>query len=87
MDTTLYIIIFKGVLSLFFVFASSIKIFGWQQDIYLIQIEMFKKFGISRQKMFRIGLVEFIGVLLLWVPGYLSFTGAFLLFSMEKTNS
>lgn len=79
MDTALFIIIVKGVLTLFFVFASSIKLLGWQKDIYLIQLEMFKKFGISRQQMFLIGLVELSGVLLLWLPGYLGLTGAFLL--------
>jgi len=69
----------KGVLTLFFLFASSIKILGWQKDIFLIQLEMFKKFGINRQQMLLIGLVEFTGVLLLWLPGYIGLAGAFLL--------
>ena len=79
MDNSLILNIIKGVLTFFFLFASSIKIFGWQKDIFLIQLEMFKKFGISRQQMFLIGLVELTGVLLLWLPGYIGFAGAFLL--------
>ena len=44
-----------------------------------LQLEMFKKFGISRQQIFLIGLVELSGTLLLWLPEYMGFTGAFLL--------
>ena len=79
MDNSLILNSVKGVLTFFFLFASSIKIFGWQKDIFLIQLEMFKKFGISRQQMLFIGLLELTGVLLLWLPGYIGFAGAFLL--------
>ena len=79
MDNLLILNIIKGVLTLFFVLASSIKILGWQKEIFRLQLEMFNKFGINRQQVLLIGLVELIGALLLWLPGYMGIAGALLL--------
>jgi len=43
------ITLFVGLLSAFFLFASSIKILGWQQFIFKTQLAMFIKYGLNRQ--------------------------------------
>lgn len=58
-----------GLLSLFFVFASSIKLFGWQKTIFETQLAFFKKYGLNRAVMALVGLAEFAGAVLLWLPG------------------
>lgn len=46
------------LLALFFTFASSIKILGWQKFIFETQLTFFKKYGLTRIHMFLIGLIE-----------------------------
>lgn len=55
-----------GLLSAFFLFASSIKIFGWHDKIFHIQLEMFKSYGLNRIIMWLIGVVELFGALAIW---------------------
>lgn len=54
------------VLSLFFLFASSIKILGWQQKIFQLQLAMFIKYGLNRQLMALVGFIEFFGAVAIW---------------------
>ena len=69
-----------GVLTAFFIFASSIKIFGWQKLIFETQLKFFIKYGLNRTLMALVGCVELFGAIALWLPGYLSITGALALF-------
>ena len=50
-----------ALLSAFFLFASSIKIFGWQKFIFETQLGMFIKYGLNRQIMALVGGVELFG--------------------------
>lgn len=54
------------VLSLFFLFASSIKITGWQHKIFEIQLAMFVKYGLNRQVMALVGFAELFGAVTIW---------------------
>lgn len=47
------------LLAAFFLFASSIKLIGWQKFIFKTQLGFFKKYGLNRQMMFAIGVIEF----------------------------
>ena len=71
---TLQIIIIV-LLSLFFLFASSIKILGWQKAIFELQLAMFIKYGLNRQIMALTGFIELFGALAIWLQG--SWLGAF----------
>ncbi|UWQ05164.1 DoxX family protein [Aliiroseovarius crassostreae] len=57
------------LLSAFFLFASSIKIFGWQKKIFEIQLEMFKSYGLNRAIMMLVGGVELFGAVAIWFQG------------------
>lgn len=52
-------------LALFFTFASSIKILGWQKFIFTTQLAFFKKYGLNRAQMLLVGVVELIAAILL----------------------
>jgi hypothetical protein len=54
------------LLSAFFLFASSIKILGWQKMIFETQVAMFVKYGLNRQIMALVGLVELFGAVAIW---------------------
>jgi len=58
-----------GLLSAFFLFASSIKIFGWQKFIFETQRVMFVKYGLNRQIMALVGFVELFGATTIWFQG------------------
>ncbi len=58
--------IITGVLSAFFLFASSIKIFGWQETIFRVQLEMFESYGLNRTIMRLVGVVELFGAVAIW---------------------
>ncbi|TCL01370.1 DoxX-like protein [Shimia isoporae] len=62
-------LIIVGLLSAFFLFASSIKIFGWQQKIFEIQLEMFHTYGLNRAIMRIVGLAELFGAAAIWFQG------------------
>lgn len=53
------------LLALFFALASSIKLVGWQKFVFETQLGFFKKYGLNRQIMFLVGVVEAGSVLLL----------------------
>ncbi|WP_109313319.1 DoxX family protein [Ruegeria sp. AU67] len=55
-----------GLLSAFFLFASSIKIFGWQKKVFEIQLGMFESYGLNRQIMFIVGCGELFGAIAIW---------------------
>ena len=55
------------LLSALFLFASSIKIWGWQKFIFETQFGMFQKYGLNRKTMFLVGLVELFGALAIWM--------------------
>lgn len=55
-----------ALLSAFFLFASSIKILGWQKFIFETQLEMFIKYGLNRQIMRLVGTVELFGAIAIW---------------------
>ncbi|MGR5091915.1 DoxX family protein [Vibrio maritimus] len=47
----------------FFLFASSIKIFGWVKPIFEPQLTFFHKYGLNRTAMFLVGIIELGGAL------------------------
>jgi hypothetical protein len=55
-----------AILSAFFLFASSIKVLGWQKMIFETQVAMFVKYGLNRQIMALVGLVELFGAVAIW---------------------
>ena len=52
------------VLMAFFTLASSIKLIGWQKKVFETQLAFFKSYGLNRQIMFLVGIVEFSAVIL-----------------------
>jgi hypothetical protein len=46
------------LLTLFFIFAGSIKLLGWQTFIFETQLKFFIKYGLNRSHMFYIGVIE-----------------------------
>lgn len=58
-----------GLLSAFFLFASSIKILGWQKMIFETQLAMFIKYGLNRQIMALTGFAELFGAVAIWFQG------------------
>lgn len=69
------------LLSAFFSFASSVKIFGWQRKIFEIQLGMFRKYGLNREIMLLTGLIEAFGAIAIWfADGIIGTLGALALF-------
>ena len=64
-----FITIPVGFLSAFFLFASSIKILGWQKFIFETQLAMFIKYGLNRQIMMLVGIAELFGAITIWFQG------------------
>ncbi len=58
-----------GLLSAFFLFASSIKILGWQKMIFETQLAMFIKYGLNRQILALTGFPELFGAIAIWFQG------------------
>lgn len=73
--------VIPGLLSAFFLFASSIKLFGWQKLIFDTQLAFFEKYGLNRRIMALVGLVELFGAVTLWFPGWLGMFGLLALFA------
>ncbi len=65
METLITVIIV--LLSAFFLFASSIKLFGWQKMIFEKQLEFFHSYGLNRQIMALVGAVELFGAITIWL--------------------
>lgn len=63
--------VFVGLLSLFFLFASSVKILGWQKFIFETQLQMFIKYGLNRTIMALVGFGELFGAIAIWWQGSL----------------
>ncbi len=64
------------LLSAFFLFASSIKIFGWQKLVFETQLAMFEKYGFNRGFMRFTGFVELFGAIAIWFqPGLIGLLG------------
>ena len=55
-----------ALLSAFFLFASSIKLFGWQKMIFEKQLEFFHSYGLNRQIMALVGAAEMFGAVAIW---------------------
>jgi hypothetical protein len=55
-----------ALLSLFFAFAGSVKVFGWQKKVFDTQMEMMRRYGLNRQALFLIGFAECAGAIGLW---------------------
>lgn len=62
-------IVITGFLSLFFLFASSIKILGWHQTLFETQLDMFIRYGLNRQIMAATGFAELFGAIVIWFQG------------------
>ena len=58
------------LLVVFFMFAGSIKLTGWQKFIFETQLNFFKKYGLNRAAMFAVGIIEFTAALLLLAALY-----------------
>ncbi|WP_375753608.1 DoxX family protein [Vibrio sp. HN007] len=69
MNVVLYTM--TGLLSAFFLFASSIKILGWQKMIFETQMNYMHSYGFNRQILFVIGLMECFGAIAIWFYGTL----------------
>jgi hypothetical protein len=69
------------LLTVFFIFAGSIKMLGWQKLIFETQLAFFKKYGLNRNLMALVGFIEILRAITIWAPGYAGFFGAALLFS------
>ena len=63
------------LLSAFFLFASSIKIFGRQKMVFETQLAMLESWGFNRQFMLLVGLAELFGSVVIWFPGVLGALG------------
>lgn len=64
MNTFITVVI--ALLSAFFLFAGSIKLFGWQKLIFEKQLEFFQSYGLNRQIMAVVGVVELFGATCIW---------------------
>lgn len=53
------------LLMVFFTFAASIKLFGWQEMIFQTQLKFFVKYGLNRAAMLAVGVIELLASLAL----------------------
>ncbi|WP_261396562.1 DoxX family protein [Photobacterium rosenbergii] len=60
--------IITSLLAAFFLFASSIKILGWQKMIFTTQLAFFVKYGLNRQWMLMVGVLEFVSAVMIITP-------------------
>ena len=74
MNETLITVV-AAILSGFFIFASSIKIFAWQKKVFEVQLDFFIKYGLNRTIMLLVGLVELSGAVAMWLPGFAGLAG------------
>ncbi|WP_394128797.1 DoxX family protein [Shewanella maritima] len=58
-------LIIQSVLVFFFLFASSIKMFGWINKVFTLQLAFFKRYGLNRTAMFIVGAMEAFGALIM----------------------
>ncbi|WP_413113207.1 DoxX family protein [Thaumasiovibrio sp. DFM-14] len=62
----------QGLLIAFFLFAGSVKIFGWVKPIFEPQLAFFRRYGLNRAAMFIVGIIEITGALVMLVGMTLS---------------
>ncbi|ROV59106.1 DoxX family protein [Vibrio ponticus] len=60
-------LITQSVLIVFFLFASSIKVFGWLSVVFEPQLAFFHRYGLNRAAMFAVGIIEALGALAMLV--------------------
>ena len=53
----------QGLLIAFFLFASSVKMFGWVKVIFEPQLTFFRRYGLNRSIMFIVGIIEATGAM------------------------
>ena len=58
-------LIIQGLLIAFFMFASSVKVFGWVKAIFEPQLAFFHRYGLNRAAMRMVGIIEATGAGLL----------------------
>ncbi|WP_394199833.1 DoxX family protein [Shewanella waksmanii] len=63
-----YVWVLQLLLSVFFVVAGSIKVFGWQKFIYQTQLAFFQSYGFNRSMMLTVGIIELAAAIGLWWP-------------------
>ena len=54
------------LLTAFFLLAGSVKVTGWQKQIFEIQLKFFTSYGLNRQVMMLVGFVELFGAIAMW---------------------
>lgn len=57
----------QGLLIAFFLFASSVKIFGWVKAIFEPQLAFFHSYGLNRTAMFMVGVIEATGAIVMLI--------------------
>lgn len=57
----------QGLLIAFFLFASSVKMFGWVKAIFEPQLAFFHRYGLNRAAMFAVGVIEATGAIVMLV--------------------
>ncbi|MCD9524830.1 DoxX family protein, partial [Photobacterium carnosum] len=57
----------QGLLIAFFLFASSVKMFGWVKVIFEPQLTFFRRYGLNRSIMFIVGIIEATGAIMLLI--------------------
>lgn len=55
----------QGLLIAFFLFASSVKMFGWVKVIFEPQLVFFHRYGLNRAAMFAVGVIEATGAVVM----------------------
>jgi len=79
METSITVI--SLILIAFFAFASSIKILAWQKFIFETQLKFFISYGLNREMMFMVGVIELTGASTLWFQqDPIGLVGALLIF-------
>lgn len=62
----IFITVLMGLLTAFFLLAGSVKVTGWQKQIFEIQLKFFLSYGLNRQVMMLVGFVELFGAIAMW---------------------
>lgn len=65
---TIFITLLMVLLTAFFLLAGSVKVTGWQKQIFEIQLKFFTSYGLNRQIMMLVGFVELFGAIAMWLP-------------------
>lgn len=63
---TIFITLLMVLLTTFFLLAGSVKVTGWQKQIFAIQLKFFISYGLNRTIMMLVGFVELFGAIAMW---------------------